>query len=124
VAGGEVAARFALDHPNSAYARSLRAIRARLLRSSKKPRGEILAVVSALTGEGKSTFASNFALAAEHSGVRTLLIDGDVYAASSTLAYSLQRAGLLEVLPHLALRTRQPWTPTNASSPEPSLLGP
>jgi succinoglycan biosynthesis transport protein ExoP len=93
-----VAARFALDHPNSAYARSLRAIRARLLRSSKKPRGEILAVVSALTGEGKSTFASNFALAAEHSGVRTLLIDGDVYAASSTLAYSLQRAGLLEVL--------------------------
>jgi succinoglycan biosynthesis transport protein ExoP len=92
------AARFALDYPNSAYARSLRAIRARLLRSSKKPKGEILAVVSALTGEGKSTFACNLALSAEQSGVRTLLIDGDIYAASSTLAFGLPRTGLLELL--------------------------
>lgn len=92
------ATRFVLDYPRSAYARSLRAIRARLLRSSKKPRGEVLAIVSALTGEGKSTFACNLALAAEQSGVRTLLIDGDIHAASSTRAFSVQRAGLLEVL--------------------------
>jgi uncharacterized protein involved in exopolysaccharide biosynthesis/Mrp family chromosome partitioning ATPase len=93
-----VAARSALDHPNSAYARNLRAIRTRLLRSSEKPRGEILAIVSALPGEGKSTFACNLALSAEGSGVRTLLIDGDVYAASSTRAFTLQKPGLSEVL--------------------------
>jgi succinoglycan biosynthesis transport protein ExoP len=93
-----VAARFALDHPNSPYARNLRAIRTRLLRSSKKPRGEILLVMSALPGEGKSTFACNFALAAEGSGVRTLLIDADVYTAASTQVFGLQKAGLSEVL--------------------------
>jgi succinoglycan biosynthesis transport protein ExoP len=71
--------RFVRDHPNSPYAKNLRAISTRLLRTSKKPRGEILVVMSALPGEGKSTFAGNFALAAEASGVRTLLIDGDVY---------------------------------------------
>jgi succinoglycan biosynthesis transport protein ExoP len=96
--GRSVAARFAFDRPNSAYAKNLRAIRTRLLRSSKKPRGEILVVISALPGEGKSTFACNFALAAESSGVRTLLIDGDIYAASSTQVFGLQKPGLSEIL--------------------------
>ncbi len=92
------ATRFALDHPQSPYARNLRAIRSRLLKSSSKPRGEVLAVMSALPGEGKSTFACNFALAAAASGVRTLLIDGDLYTASSSRALGLQKPGLLEVL--------------------------
>jgi uncharacterized protein involved in exopolysaccharide biosynthesis/Mrp family chromosome partitioning ATPase len=92
------AASFVFDHPRSPYAKNLRAIRARLLRSSKKPRGEILVVISALPGEGKSTFACNFALAAEGSGVRTLLVDGDVYTAASTRVFGLQKPGLSEVL--------------------------
>ena len=98
MADGAAAARYAFDHPNSAYARNLRAIRTRLLRSSAKPRGEVLIVMSALPGEGKSTFACNFALAAAGSGVRTLLVDGDVYTASSSRIFGLQKAGLSEVL--------------------------
>jgi polysaccharide biosynthesis transport protein len=93
-----LSARFALDHPHSPYAKNLRAVCARLLRSSTKPTGEILVVMSALPGEGKSTFACNFARAAEDAGVRTLLIDGDVYTAASTRIFGLQQAGLTEVL--------------------------
>ncbi len=91
-------ARFALDHPQSPYAKNLRAICARLLRTSTKPTGETLVVMSALPGEGKSTFACNFARAAEGAGVRTLLIDGDIYTAASTRIFGLQKPGLSEVL--------------------------
>ena len=91
-------ARFALDHPHSPYAKNLNAVCARLLRSSTKPTGEIVVVMSALPGEGKSTFACNFARAAEGAGVRTLLIDGDVYTAASTRIFELQQPGLTEVL--------------------------
>jgi succinoglycan biosynthesis transport protein ExoP len=59
---------------------------------------EVLVVISALPGEGKSTFACNFALAAQSSGLQTLLIDGDVYTASCTRIFGLQTAGLSEVL--------------------------
>jgi polysaccharide biosynthesis transport protein len=92
------AARYALDHPSSAYAKNLRAIRTRLVRSGSKSRGEILAVISALPGEGKSTFACNFALAAAGSGVRTLLIDGDVYTTATSQVFGLKKAGLSELL--------------------------
>jgi succinoglycan biosynthesis transport protein ExoP len=92
------AASFVFDHPNSPYARNLRAIRARVARASKKPHGEILVVLSALPGEGKSTFACNFALAAQGAGVRTLLIDGDVYTAAATKVFGLEKPGLSEVL--------------------------
>jgi polysaccharide biosynthesis transport protein len=94
---GSGAARFALDHPHSLYARNLRAIHSRLRRSGPRV-GDVVVIVSALPGEGKSTFACNFALAAAGAGVRTLLIDGDLFAASSTRAFGIQKAGVLEIL--------------------------
>jgi polysaccharide biosynthesis transport protein len=96
-ADGSAAARFALDHPHSLYAKNLRAIRSRLRRSGPRV-GEVLVIVSALPGEGKSTFSCNFALAAAGAGVRTLLIDGDVFAASTTRAFGIQKPGIFEVL--------------------------
>src|SRR5262249_57972185 len=44
-------ARFALDHPNSPYAKNLRAVCARLMRSSTKPTGEALVLMSALPAD-------------------------------------------------------------------------
>ena len=55
-------------------------------------------MLSALPGEGKSTFARNFALASASSGVRTLLIDGDIYTASATRTFDVRKPGLCEVL--------------------------
>jgi capsular exopolysaccharide synthesis family protein len=95
--GGDATAELAVVHPTSPFAKNLRAIRSRLLRSSSKL-GEVLAIVSALPGEGKSTFACHFALAAADTGVRTLLIDGDVFAASTTRAFGILTTGLSEIL--------------------------
>jgi capsular exopolysaccharide synthesis family protein len=59
---------------------------------------KIITVASAVPGEGKSTFACNFALAAADIGLRTLLIDGDIYTGTTGLVFGARKAGLSEVL--------------------------
>jgi succinoglycan biosynthesis transport protein ExoP len=90
------ACRFALHHPRSAYARQLRAIQARIF--DDMTTNKIVTVASAVPGEGKSTFACNFALAAADIGLRTLLIDGDIYTGKSSLVFGSKKVGLSEVL--------------------------
>ena len=93
------AARYALNNPASDYAGSLWAIMTRLNRATQLRRArEVLAIVSAVPGEGKSTFACNLALASAAAGARTLLIDGDPMAMSVTRAFTLSQPGLNEVL--------------------------
>jgi polysaccharide biosynthesis transport protein len=92
------AARHALDFPASDYAVALRAIATRLRRSAAPKSNEVLAVMSALPGEGKSTFACNLALASASSGVKTLLIDGDVYAMAVSRIFNLKGPGLCELM--------------------------
>ena len=92
------AARYALDFPASDYAVGLWAIATRLRRSAAPKSAEALAVVSALPGEGKSTFACNLALASASSGVKTLLIDGDVYAMAVSRTFNLKGPGLSELM--------------------------
>ena len=83
---------------SSPYTENLKSIGRQLrLGAAKKP-GEVVVVLSALPGEGKSTFARNFALASASSGLRTLLIDGDIYTASTTRSFDIRKAGLCEVL--------------------------
>ena len=94
--GGGNACRFALAHPRSAYALQLRAIQARLLDDATT--NKIVTVASAVPGEGKSTFACNFALGAADIGLRTLLIDGDVYTGKTGSVFGVKKAGLSEVL--------------------------
>jgi uncharacterized protein involved in exopolysaccharide biosynthesis/Mrp family chromosome partitioning ATPase len=91
-----VAGRF--DEVSAVCAAQLRGIRARLMRAGSGKSSESLLILSALPGEGKTTFARNYALAAAHAGVRTLLVDGDVYTCSATRAFGLSGAGLYEVL--------------------------
>lgn len=92
------AVRYAINFPASDYAASLWAIMARLRRSAPAGASEVLVVASALPGEGKSTFAANLSLAFASTGVRTLLIDADVYAAETTRAFGLKGPGLCEIL--------------------------
>jgi capsular exopolysaccharide synthesis family protein len=82
----------------SPYTENLKGIGRQLRRGVAKTPGEAIVVLSALPGEGKSTFARNFALASAKSGLRTLLIDGDIYTASATRAFDIRKAGLCEVL--------------------------
>ena len=92
------AARYVLEFPTSDYAAGLWAIMMRLRRSAPAKAREVLVIASAVPDEGKSTFASNLALASAASGARTLLIDGDSMAMSVSRIFDLKRAGLSEVL--------------------------
>jgi succinoglycan biosynthesis transport protein ExoP len=83
---------------STSYDVNLRTIRARLRQDQVPGRCEVLAVISALPGEGKSTFACNFALAAAAAGINTLLIDGDAYTSSLTRMFGIKGPGLCEVL--------------------------
>src|SRR5262245_42609768 len=84
--------------PIASFEANLRAVRARLAYAEPRQDGEVLVVVSALPGEGKSTFACNFALASASAGVNTVLIDGDMYTRSVTRAFGLAGPGLCDVV--------------------------
>jgi succinoglycan biosynthesis transport protein ExoP len=90
--------RHAIDYPASDFAAGLWALATRCRRAQRHGTTEVLAVVSALSGEGKSTVSSNLALAFASSGVRTLLIDGDPHAKATTRFYKASGPGLGEVL--------------------------
>jgi polysaccharide biosynthesis transport protein len=99
---GEVLARspvsrFAVDHPLSSFAETLRSARIAVDLSIGKPR-KIIGIVSALPGEGKSTIAVNLAQTLAKSAP-TLLIDADLRNPGATRALA-QHAddGLLEIL--------------------------
>ena len=82
----------------TAYAGILGTLRGRLRGPGAQQRGNVVVVISALPREGKSTFACNFAKAAASSGLKTLLIDGDVHNASATKDFHISGAGLWEIL--------------------------
>ena len=91
-------ARAVLDDPSSPFAEGLHSVRLRLRAAHRRDSGEVLAVVSAMPGEGKSVIAANLAHASAKAGARTLLIDGDLRHASLSAAYPGAKAGLVDVL--------------------------
>lgn len=60
------------------FAESLRGVRSALLLSPEGSSKRMLAVTSAVPGDGKTTFTANFAITLANSGNRTLLIDADL----------------------------------------------
>lgn len=76
-----------VDAPFTAYAEAFRSIRNTLTISSGKPL-KVIALVSSLPGEGKTTTALSLARMMAMSGERTLIIDADA-----------RRAGLLSLIP-------------------------
>jgi uncharacterized protein involved in exopolysaccharide biosynthesis/Mrp family chromosome partitioning ATPase len=94
----ETIAQMVFNNPASTFANSLSKVRNRLRRTHAVPEREVLAVISALPGEGKSTFACNLALVSAAAGVRTLLVDADTHTASTSRVFGLQGPGLRDVL--------------------------
>jgi polysaccharide biosynthesis transport protein len=77
---------------------NLRAIRARLRHGQSGRPCETLIILSTLPGEGKTTFARNYAVACAQSGLRTLLVDADMYTRSATRMFGISGAGLRDVV--------------------------
>ena len=91
--------RYAVDEPFTRFAETLRSIKLAASATSGVGRAKILAMVSTMPGEGKSTVAMNLAQILAHSGKRVLLIDADLR--SPSLSESVARGskgGLAEVL--------------------------
>lgn len=93
-------ARYAVDHPLSSFAETLRSTRLALdLGIAAKSGARVVGVVSALPSEGKSTISINLAQLLAGQGARVLLLDADIRNPGATRALGRHAGeGLLEVL--------------------------
>lgn len=91
--------RFAINSPFSRFAEAFRSIKLAVDLSNFGTPHQVIGITSALPNEGKSTVSEAFALTTAQSGLRTILIDGDVR--NPTLTDRLARSaevGLLDVV--------------------------
>lgn len=90
--------RYAVTQPMSQFAEAVRSIRFALHNVARTRTTQVIAITSAVGGEGKSTLAANLATSLAAVGVKTLLVEGDLRnpQLSRSLAPSV-RTGLLEV---------------------------
>lgn len=92
-------ARQVLLQPFSRFTETVRRIKVAADTTAAAHEVQVLGLVSAVPGEGKSTVAANLAQLMAHSGARTLLIDGDLRNPSLTRTMApFANKGLLEVL--------------------------
>lgn len=96
---GVIPADFMVDNPGGVFAESFRSIRAALQRGPGGAAVKVVAVTSALPGEGKTTIAICLARSAALAGQRAILVDCDLrQRASSRQAAGTVEHGLVEVL--------------------------
>ncbi len=87
------------EHPKSALAENIRAIRTALQYSMAGHSPKVILVTSALPGEGKTTTSSNLSISFAQNNNRVLLIDADLKRPAVHKLYDVnRREGLTEVL--------------------------
>jgi succinoglycan biosynthesis transport protein ExoP len=92
---------FATARPRSAFAESMRLLRSRISWALPDKRLQIIAIASALPGDGKTTTALSLARVAAMSGRRTILVDCDLRGRSLNVLLGIEpQVGIVEVLRH------------------------
>jgi polysaccharide biosynthesis transport protein len=88
-----------IDDPASAYAEAIRGLLASV-RQSKAGRSQVIAVTSALPGEGKTSLAASMARSAAFAGETVIVIDCDLIrrTLSSRFNADMARPGLREMI--------------------------
>jgi succinoglycan biosynthesis transport protein ExoP len=100
-----------LEFPFSRYAEAVRSINMAAELHNLNDLNKVIGVTSSLPNEGKSTIATSFSQLLAHSGVRTILIDGDLRNPSLTERLApAARSGLLEVVLGRAPLDEVVWT--------------
>jgi exopolysaccharide transport family protein len=92
---------YILQKPLSAYSEALRSLRSSLALSNVDNPPKVILFTSALPDEGKTTTSVSFARAAAHSGLKVLLLDGDLRHPSVHKALTGAKSvehGLVEIL--------------------------
>ena len=85
--------------PQSTAAEAFRALRTALHFSAIDRRQQVTVLTSAFPGEGKSTISCNLAITIAQTGVRTLLIDGDLHKSTSYETFGLNTVpGVTDIL--------------------------
>jgi capsular exopolysaccharide synthesis family protein len=85
--------------PRSALSESYKSVRTNLEFLRRNGDVRVLLVTSPISGDGKSTTASNLAISLAHAGRKVLLIDGDLRRPSLHRIFALRRdSGLAQVL--------------------------
>lgn len=90
-------ARYGVDQPLSPFGEALRTVRMRLA-TDAGGRSQVLAIVSSVPNEGKSTVAVNLAHSFAKSGLSTILVDVDVRNPGVFGAGGREGPGLIQVL--------------------------
>jgi exopolysaccharide transport family protein len=92
-------AAYMLERQMSAFAEAFRVLRTTILFAAGQPKTQVVAITSALPGEGKTTVSLCLARVAALSGQRVLLIDGDLRRRSLKEVLDIEPpVGLLQVL--------------------------
>ena len=90
---------FLVENPLSRYAEAFRALRSSVLLANIDKHAQIVAITSAIPGEGKTVTAHSLARISAMLGAKTLLIDGDLRRRQLTINLGLDnKNGLLEIL--------------------------
>ena len=90
---------YAVDHPRSLFAETMRSAKIAVDMVGAKRGPRIVGIVSVMPGEGKSTVAINFARHLARQGTKTLLLDADLRNSSTTRTLTPEaHMGLIEIL--------------------------
>lgn len=91
--------RIVRDAPKSTFAETLRHAKLSCEMLLQRRPNKVIGIISAVPGEGKTTFATNFALLLASAGKRTLLVDADIRNPSlSRMLKTGPKAGLVEAV--------------------------
>jgi succinoglycan biosynthesis transport protein ExoP len=93
---------YALDHPYSRFTETLRSVKAMISASQGGGSAKVIAIVSSVAKEGKTTIAANLGalmIGASRTDTRVLIIDGDLHLRNLTARLAPHaREGLIEAL--------------------------
>lgn len=92
-----------ITQPRSAFCEQFRSLRTRVLQAGERRKMQVFVITSVSTAEGKTMASLNLSwILAQTSGIRTLLIDGDLRRPCATdylgIEADIARTGLSEVL--------------------------
>jgi capsular exopolysaccharide synthesis family protein len=89
-----------IDRPMSSYSESIRGLQLALTLSNVDRKPKIVVVTSSVPGEGKTTIAVSLARLAARTGLKTIIVDGDLRrpVVAATMGIEAPKLGILEVV--------------------------